>query len=268
MADGRGARLRIAQAIARRRVALGFAVAAVTLIVADPTWASWRAGLAVAVAGEALRIWAAGHLEKSREVTRSGPYRWLRHPLYAGSSLIALGSVIAARHALVAAFALSYMVVTLTAAIRAEESFLRQRFGDAYDRYLVRLEEMRQSARIVVQAVDRIPSGPILADEPRFVLPAKTKALIGMEELIHHFMLVTGEMDTPKGEAAAYIENPKGIHGYYIRSEGGAAPWRLKMRAPSFANLQILKKILPGCLLADVVAILASIDFVMGECDK
>ncbi|MDJ0973902.1 MAG: NADH dehydrogenase (quinone) subunit D [Planctomycetota bacterium] len=140
--------------------------------------------------------------------------------------------------------------------------------GDAYDRYLCRLEEMRQSARIVVQAIDKIPQGRILADEPKFVLPEKYDVLTGMEQLIHQFMLVTGEMDTPKGEIHSYIENPKGEHGYYIRSEGGAAPWRLKMRAPSFVNLQILKEIVPGHMIADIVAILGSLDFVMGECDK
>jgi NADH-quinone oxidoreductase subunit D len=140
--------------------------------------------------------------------------------------------------------------------------------GDCYDRYLVRLEEMRQSARIVVQAIDRMPKGPVLADDPRFVLPAKTAVLTRMEELIHQFMLVTGEMDTPRCEVQCYIENPKGEHGYYIRSEGGAAPWRMKMRAPSFHNLQVLKEILPGGLMADIVAVLSSIDFVMGECDK
>jgi NADH-quinone oxidoreductase subunit D len=89
-----------------------------------------------------------------------------------------------------------------------------------------------------------------------------------MEQLIHQFMLVTGEMDTPRGEIQSYIENPKGEHGYYLRSEGGAAPWRCKMRAPSFVNLQILKAIVPGSMVADVVAILSSLDFVMGECDK
>ncbi len=140
--------------------------------------------------------------------------------------------------------------------------------GDAYDRYLVRLEEMRQSSRIVQQAIDKIPSGPILADEPKFVLPPKVEVLTGMEQLIHQFMLVTGEMDTPKGEVHSYIENPKGEHGYYIRSEGGAAPWRLKMRAPSFVNLHSLKEVIPGHMVADVTAILGSYDFVMGECDK
>ncbi|MCC7138588.1 MAG: NADH dehydrogenase (quinone) subunit D [Planctomycetes bacterium] len=140
--------------------------------------------------------------------------------------------------------------------------------GDAYDRYLVRLEEMRQSARIVLQAIEKMPKGPILADAPKFVLPAKTRVLTGMEELIHQFMLITGEMNPPKGEVVSYIENPKGVHGYYVRSEGGAAPWRLKMRAPSFVNLQVLKEILPGRLISDTVAVLGSLDFVMGECDK
>ena len=140
--------------------------------------------------------------------------------------------------------------------------------GDSYDRYLVRIEEMRQSARLVVQAIDKMPDGPYLADEPKFVLPQKQGVMIGMEQLIHQFMLVTGEMDTPKGEIHSHSENPKGEAGYYIRSEGGAAPWRLKYRAPSFVNLQVLKDILPGCLIADIVAVLGSIDFVMGECDK
>ena len=127
--------MRSAEAIARKRVPLGFAVAAITLVVADPTWESWRAGLVVALAGEALRIWAAGHLEKSREVTRSGPYRWLGHPLYVGSSVIAIGVVIAARHVVVTAVAFAYMIVTLGAAVRTEESFLRARFGETYDDY-------------------------------------------------------------------------------------------------------------------------------------
>lgn len=140
--------------------------------------------------------------------------------------------------------------------------------GDCYDRYLVRIEEMRQSARIVVQAIDRLADGPVLADEPKYVLPAKHDVLTGMEQLIHQFMLITGEMDTPKGEIWSYTEAPRGEAGYYIRSEGGAAPWRMKYRAPSFTNLQVLKDILPGHLLADTVAILGSLDFVMGECDK
>ena len=114
---------------------LGFLAAAATLAAANPTWTTWRAGFIVALAGEALRVWAAGHLEKSREVTRSGPYQWTRHPLYAGSTLIAAGVVIAAGSWLVAAVAAIYMASTLVAAIRTEEAFLRRTFGDTYDRY-------------------------------------------------------------------------------------------------------------------------------------
>jgi protein-S-isoprenylcysteine O-methyltransferase Ste14 len=126
---------RLGDILARRRVPLGFLAACVTLVLAAPTWATWRAGLAIALAGEAIRIWAAGHLEKSQEVTRSGPYRWMRHPLYVGSSLIAAGVVVAARDAVVAVVAFVYMASTLAAAIRREEAFLRARFGDTYDLY-------------------------------------------------------------------------------------------------------------------------------------
>jgi protein-S-isoprenylcysteine O-methyltransferase Ste14 len=116
-------------------VALGFATALATVVFAHPTWPTWRVGLVVALGGQAVRIWAAGHLEKSREVTRSGPYRWTRHPLYAGSAIMALGIVIASRSAIVTALTLLYMATTLTAAIRTEEAFLRTAFGDAYDHY-------------------------------------------------------------------------------------------------------------------------------------
>ena len=114
---------------------LGFVTAAIALVMARPTWATWRAGLLVALAGECVRMWAAGHLEKSREVTRSGPYRWTRHPLYAGSALLAIGVVIASRSAIVALVAALYIGVTIPAAIRAEEAFLRRTFGDTYVRY-------------------------------------------------------------------------------------------------------------------------------------
>src|SRR5687767_4338109 len=125
MADVRS-RNGVAETLARRRVSLGFVAAIVALILAQPTWASWRLGLLVALVGEAVRVWAAGHLEKSREVTRSGPYRWMRHPLYVGSSILALGIVIAARHPVVTIVAIVYMASTLTAAVRTEEAFLRR----------------------------------------------------------------------------------------------------------------------------------------------
>jgi protein-S-isoprenylcysteine O-methyltransferase Ste14 len=125
----------VAPALARRRVPLGFGAAAIALILARPTWRTWLIGLAIALVGEGIRIWAAGHVEKSREVTRSGPYRWTRHPLYVGSSLLALGVIIAARHPVVTIVTTVYIVTTVTAAIRTEEAFLRAAFGDTYDRY-------------------------------------------------------------------------------------------------------------------------------------
>ena len=128
-------RARPAEALARRRVALGFIAGIATLVLARPTWTTWRAGLVVALIGEAIRVWAAGHLEKSREVTRSGPYRWTSHPLYLGSSILALGVIVAARSIVVGVVVACYMAVTITAAIRTEEAFLRRTFGAAYEEY-------------------------------------------------------------------------------------------------------------------------------------
>lgn len=121
--------------LARKRVPLGFVTAVVTAVLARPTPTSWRLGLLIAVVGEFIRIWAAGHLEKGREVTRSGPYRWSAHPLYVGSSVMALGVAIAANSVIAGALAVIYMAATLTAAVRTEEAFLRRRFGGAYDEY-------------------------------------------------------------------------------------------------------------------------------------
>ena len=130
---GRWARL--ADMLARRRVTLGFVTTVAALVLASPTWTTWRVGLLVALVGEAIRVWAAGHLEKGREVTTSGPYRWTAHPLYVGSSLVALGVVIAARNVPLAVLAAIYMGSTIAAAIQTEEAFLRRTFGEAYDRY-------------------------------------------------------------------------------------------------------------------------------------
>jgi hypothetical protein len=121
--------------LARKRVALGFITALATVALAQPTWRTLEWGFALAACGEAIRIWAAGHLEKAREVTRSGPYRWLRHPLYAGSTLLAAGVVVAAHSVVVAIVAAVYIGATISAAIRTEEAFLRSAFGDTYDRY-------------------------------------------------------------------------------------------------------------------------------------
>ena len=125
----------LVETLARKRVPIGFLVASIALVLADPTWTSWRAGVVVALAGEAIRVWAAGHLEKSREVTRSGPYRWTSHPLYLGSSIIAIGALIASRNLIVAAVVIVYMAVTISSAIVTEERFLRRTFGSTYDQY-------------------------------------------------------------------------------------------------------------------------------------
>jgi protein-S-isoprenylcysteine O-methyltransferase Ste14 len=125
----------LARVLARRRVTLGFVFAVGVLYFASPTRESLVAGAAIGVVGEAIRLWAAGHLEKSREVTTSGPYRFTRHPLYLGSSIMALGIAVGCRSILVALLAFIYMATTIAAAIRTEEAFLRSRFGDEYDAY-------------------------------------------------------------------------------------------------------------------------------------
>jgi NADH-quinone oxidoreductase subunit D len=140
--------------------------------------------------------------------------------------------------------------------------------GDCYDRYLVRMEEMRQSVRIVQQCLDKLPDGPINVPDGKVVLPSKDKVLTSMEELIHQFILVTQGINAPPGEIYFGAENPKGELGFYINSRGGGTPYRLKIRAPSFVNLSILPKLLPGHMMSDTVAVLGSLDFVMGECDR
>jgi protein-S-isoprenylcysteine O-methyltransferase Ste14 len=121
--------------LARKRVALGFAAGALVLWLARPTPRSVAAGAAVAAAGELIRIWAAGHLEKGREVTTSGPYRWTRHPLYAGSTIIGLGLAIACASPIVAILVVAYLAITLSAAIATEEAHLTAKFGETYPAY-------------------------------------------------------------------------------------------------------------------------------------
>jgi NADH-quinone oxidoreductase subunit D len=140
--------------------------------------------------------------------------------------------------------------------------------GDCYDRYLVRMGEMRQSVRILHQCLDQLPGGPVNIPSGKTVLPPKEKVLTSMEELIHQFILVTQDQNAPAGEVYFGAENPKGELGFYINSKGGGTPNRLKIRAPSFVNLSILSHLLPGHMMSDVVAILGSLDFVMGECDR
>ena len=140
--------------------------------------------------------------------------------------------------------------------------------GDCYDRYLLRIEEMRQSVRILRQCLNKLPSGPVNVSDTKIVLPPKDRVLTRMEELIHHFINVTQGVNAPPGEVYFGHENPKGELGFYIHSKGGGTPHRLKIRSPSFVNLSILPRLLPGHMVSDVVAILGSFDFVMGECDR
>ena len=140
--------------------------------------------------------------------------------------------------------------------------------GDIYDRYLVRLEEMRQSCRILDQALRNLPEGPVNIDDPKIFLPPKEKVLTSMEELIHQFMIVTEGFECPEGEVFHSTEVPKGELGFYIVSTGGRAPYRLRIRSPSFNNLAALPQMVEGGLVADVVANIASLDPVMGEVDR
>ncbi len=140
--------------------------------------------------------------------------------------------------------------------------------GDVYDRFLVRMEEMRQSVRILEQAVQRLPDGPVNVDDPRLILPPKHKATSEMESMIHHFKLVMEGPRPPVGEVYVPVESPKGEKGYYFVSDGTAKPVRWRIRPPSFVNLSAIPKMVEGHLLSDVIAINASIDIVMGEIDR
>lgn len=140
--------------------------------------------------------------------------------------------------------------------------------GDSYDRYLVRMEEMRQSIRIIRQVLADLPDGGVNIADSKNMLPAKEKTLTSMEELIHHFIVSTQGLDAPAGEVYFGAENPKGELGFYINSKGGGVPHRMKIRSPSFVNLSILAHMMPGHMISDVPAILGSLDFVMGECDR
>jgi NADH-quinone oxidoreductase subunit D len=140
--------------------------------------------------------------------------------------------------------------------------------GDCHARYLVRMEEMRQSIRICRQVLDRMPDGPVNLADSKSMLPAKERVMMSMEELIHHFIVSTQGIDAPAGEVYFGAENPKGELGFYIHSKGGGVPYRLKIRSPSFCNLSIVSKLLPGHMVSDIPAILGSLDFVMGECDR
>ncbi len=140
--------------------------------------------------------------------------------------------------------------------------------GDVWARYTIRLEEMYESIKIAQQALDRMPEGRIVADAPKIVLPDREQMKTQMESLIHHFKIVTEGFGVPAGEVFQTIESPRGVMGYYVVSDGTAKPLRCHMRNPSYATLQALETMCKGKLLGDVVAVIGSIDIVLGEIDR
>jgi NADH-quinone oxidoreductase subunit D len=140
--------------------------------------------------------------------------------------------------------------------------------GDVFDRYLVRLEEMRQSLRIISQAIDGIPEGPYITTDGKIAPPPKTDVLKGMEELIHHFKIFVHGFSPPEGDVYFSIESPKGEIGCYIVSDGTKKPYRVHFRPPSFVNISSLNKLVKGRMVADVIACIGSLDIVLGEIDR
>jgi len=140
--------------------------------------------------------------------------------------------------------------------------------GDVYDRYRVRVDEMRESTRIASQALEAMPDGPWIADDRKVVLPPRHELHTSMESLIHHFKLVTEGFRVPEGEVYVTVESPRGELGCYLVSDGGPKPWRVHFRAPSFAALEATATAARGTLIADLIAIVGSLDGVMGEVDR
>jgi NADH-quinone oxidoreductase subunit D len=140
--------------------------------------------------------------------------------------------------------------------------------GDVYDRYLVRMEEMRQSLRIVKQAIDNLPDGPFRSNNRKYVPPPRSELGTSMEAVIHHFKLWTEGFKLPKGEVYITTESPKGELGVYLVSDGGTKPWRVHWRTPSFVNLQSIGWMSQGHMVSDLVGIIGSIDIVLGDCDR
>jgi len=140
--------------------------------------------------------------------------------------------------------------------------------GDVFARYQVRVQELRESNKIVQQALDGMPSGPIKADAPKVVLPDREKMKTQMEALIYHFKIITEGFSVPAGEVYQAVESPRGEMGYYVVSDGTAKPYRVHMRSACLANLQLLPAMCEGRLIADVVAAIGSIDIVLGEIDR
>lgn len=142
------------------------------------------------------------------------------------------------------------------------------KYGDCYDRYLVRMAEMRESLKLIHQCLDLMPSGPVLSDDRKIVPPPRSEMKHSMEALIHHFKLYTEGFHVPEGEVYAAVEAPKGEFGVYLISDGSNRPYRCKIRAPSYAFLQATEFLSKGHMLADVVAIVGSLDIVFGEIDR
>jgi NADH-quinone oxidoreductase subunit D len=140
--------------------------------------------------------------------------------------------------------------------------------GDVYDRYRVHMDEMRQSVRIVEQCLEGMPGGPWIADDRKVVLPPREELHTSMESLIHHFKIVTEGYRVPEGEVYTVVESPRGELGCYVVSEGGPKPWRVKFRAPSFVALEATATCMSDALVADMIAIVGSLDTVMGEVDR
>jgi NADH-quinone oxidoreductase subunit D len=140
--------------------------------------------------------------------------------------------------------------------------------GDVWARYRVRMEEMRESTRIVDQALRRLPGGPFIADDRKVVLPPRAELHTSMESLIHHFKIVTEGYRVPEGEVYVTVESPRGEMGCYLASDGGPKPWRVKFRAPSFVALEATATCMQDALIADMIAIVGSLDTVMGEVDR
>lgn len=140
--------------------------------------------------------------------------------------------------------------------------------GDVYERYLVRIQEMRESLKILEQICDRIPPGPVNVDDPRIAYPPKDRVYSSMEELIYHFKIAAEGVRAPVGQVYQSIENPKGELGFYLVGDGSNHPFRLQIRSPSFLNLQSLPRMVEGRLIADVIAVIGSLDIVLGEIDR
>jgi NADH-quinone oxidoreductase subunit C/D len=140
--------------------------------------------------------------------------------------------------------------------------------GDTYDRYWVRMEELRQSTRIIKQCLDQMPQGPIMADMPQVIPPRKELVMRDMESLIHHFIIYTQGFKPPKGETYCGTEAPKGELGFFIISDGSPRPYRLKIRSPSFVHMGAFDHMARGYLISDIITIFGTYDIVMGECDR